>query len=244
MKRPASVALCVGLLVSSCRHVDTPAVHVVAEGETLSEIADRYGVALEALVRRNKLADPDQIFASQKLEIPSLDAAPSEDDEEAVAEGRAEEEDRAIDEAVVKLEEQERVAAAPMPSSKEHAADALIWPVDGVVISLFGEDDGARHDGIDIAAPEGSPIWAAADGDVLFAGEQKGYGLILVLRHAGDLVTVYGHNLANLAKEGDRVKQGQPIATVGQSGGQLTPAVHFEVRQAAVATNPLTALPR
>lgn len=174
--------------------------------------------------------------------IPSAEEAPSEGDREAEEEGRAEEDDRAIDEAVVRLEESE--GAEAVPSAPETMVGPLIWPVDGVVISLFGEDDGARHDGIDIAAPEGTPIWAAADGEVLFSGEQQGYGLILILRHEGDLVTVYGHNLENLVREGEQVKKGQPLARVGQSGGQLTPSLHFEVRKGAVATNPLLLLPR
>ncbi len=227
----------------ACRHGrSSDDVHVVAPGETLSEIADHYGVPLEKLVKSNRLADPDHIYVDQKLVIPSAEEAPSEGDREAEEEGRAEEDDRAIDEAVVRLEESE--GAEAVPSAPETMVGPLIWPVDGVVISLFGEDDGARHDGIDIAAPEGTPIWAAADGEVLFSGEQQGYGLILILRHEGDLVTVYGHNLENLVREGEQVKKGQPLARVGQSGGQLTPSLHFEVRKGAVATNPLLLLPR
>lgn len=119
----------------------------------------------------------------------------------------------------------------------------LIWPVEGVVVSLFGTREGQRHDGIDIGAPQGTAIWAAADGEVVFAGEQPGYGLLVILQHADDLVTVYAHNVANLVAKGDAVKQGDPIAQVGQTGGTASPAVHFEVRVARAPTNPLARLP-
>lgn len=127
--------------------------------------------------------------------------------------------------------------------SKKAGQSAFIWPVDGVVTSLFGARGGARHDGIDIGAPHGSAVWAAADGKVLYAGEQKGYGLIVLLAHEGGVVTVYAHNAANLVKTGDRVEQGDPIAQVGQSGGQRSPALHFELRRDKKPENPLAVLP-
>jgi len=128
------------------------------------------------------------------------------------------------------------------PSPKTGQAK-LIWPVEGVVVSLFGPREGQRHDGIDIGAPSGTAIWAAADGVVVFAGEQPGYGLLVILDHEGDLATIYAHNAANLVVKGDRVKQGDPVAQVGQTGGAAAPAVHFEIRQATTAVNPLGLLP-
>ena len=127
--------------------------------------------------------------------------------------------------------------------SKKAGQSAFIWPVDGVVTSLFGTRGAERHDGIDIGAPHGSAVWASADGKVLYAGEQKGYGLIVLLAHEGGVVTVYAHNAANLVKTGDRVEQGDPIAQVGQSGGQRSPALHFEVRRDKRPENPLAVLP-
>ncbi|MFO0726795.1 MAG: M23 family metallopeptidase [Myxococcota bacterium] len=119
----------------------------------------------------------------------------------------------------------------------------FIWPVDGVVVSLFGSRGNERHDGIDIGAPMGSAVWASAAGKVLFAGEQKGYGLIVLVAHEGGVVTIYAHNAANLVKTGDRVEQGDPIAQVGQSGGQRSPALHFELRRDKKPENPLGVLP-
>jgi lipoprotein NlpD len=116
---------------------------------------------------------------------------------------------------------------------------ALAWPTLGVLISGFGERDRDRHEGIDLASPEGTPILAAAQGTVLFAGIQRGYGNLVLVGHDGDLVTVYAHNAQNLVKKGDRVRRGQQIARVGHTGNASGPHLHFEVRVAARPRDPL-----
>ena len=94
----------------------------------------------------------------------------------------------------------------------------LAWPLQGVLYGRYGVRGGRRHDGIDLSAPEGTAIHAAASGTVIYAGEQPGYGSIVILRHEGGLVTLYAHCSALLVAEGATVKAGQPIARVGQSG--------------------------
>lgn len=130
---------------------------------------------------------------------------------------------------------------APAPSAKGGAP--LSWPLRGVLYGRFGVREGRRHDGIDIAAPEGTPVAAAADGTVIFAGEQAGYGSLAILRHDGGLVTVYAHNSSLLVREGERVRRGQPIAKVGQTGKTSGPHLHFEVREGTRPRNPLLYLP-
>ena len=100
-----------------------------------------------------------------------------------------------------------------------------------MLYARFGVHGAARHDGIDIAAPEGSVVVAAGDGTAIFVGEQSGYGKVVILRHAEGLVTVYAHNASVLVKEGERVTSGQPIARVGQTGRTTGPHLHFEVRE-------------
>jgi murein DD-endopeptidase MepM/ murein hydrolase activator NlpD len=115
--------------------------------------------------------------------------------------------------------------------------------VRGVLFSRYGVRKGNRHDGIDIAAPEGTLVTAAAAGTVIFAGRQSGYGAIVILRHREDLATVYAHASALLVSEGDDVEQGTPIARVGSSGRTTGPHLHFEVRRGTRPRNPLLYLP-
>lgn len=125
-----------------------------------------------------------------------------------------------------------------LPRAKRRSKDRLIWPVDGVVVSGFGKREGAPHDGIDVAAPVGTPIWAARDGVVLYSGEQPGYGLLVIVRHEGEVVTIYAHNARNCVADGAKVAQGDVIGVVGESGDATSPAVHFEVRISNKTSNP------
>ncbi|HEY0839187.1 MAG TPA: M23 family metallopeptidase, partial [Vulgatibacter sp.] len=120
----------------------------------------------------------------------------------------------------------------------------LQWPVQGVLYSRFGARGATRHDGIDIAAPEGSTIVAAADGEVIHSGTQRGYGNLVIVRHEGGLITIYAHNRENLVRDGAQVKRGQPIAKVGRTGRATGPHCHFEVRQGTTPLDPLDFLPR
>ena len=138
--------------------------------------------------------------------------------------------------------------AAPIPTAP--AADvrgakeaSLAWPLKGVLYGRYGVRAGRRHDGIDIAAPEGTQVAAAAGGTVIYAGEQSGYGAIVILRHDSGLVTLYAHNSRLLVDEGAHVRRGEPIARVGQTGRTTGPHLHFEVRDGTRPRNPLLYLP-
>jgi murein DD-endopeptidase MepM/ murein hydrolase activator NlpD len=117
------------------------------------------------------------------------------------------------------------------------------WPVDGRISSGFGRRSRGHHDGIDIVAPKGSPVYAARDGTVIFADQLSGYGNVLIVEHAGGFTTVYAHNRSNLVRKGSRVRRGQPIASVGDTGRASGYHLHFEVRKQNVARNPLFYLP-
>ncbi len=119
----------------------------------------------------------------------------------------------------------------------------LFIPVNGSVVSEFGIRNGLRHNGIDIAAPLGEPIHAALDGEVVYVGSQRGYGNVVLLQHEDFVITVYAHNERNLVRLGDKVKKGQPIATVGQTGNASGPHLHFEYRVRGTAINPRQVLP-
>jgi murein DD-endopeptidase MepM/ murein hydrolase activator NlpD len=115
----------------------------------------------------------------------------------------------------------------------------LAWPLRGVVYARFGKRGNEVHDGIDLAAPAGTPVRTAAHGRVLFAAEQRGYGLLLIIEHEAGLVTLYAHNEALKVKEGQKVEDGEVVATVGESGHTTGPHLHFEVRVNGIPVDPM-----
>ncbi|RWX75674.1 LysM peptidoglycan-binding domain-containing protein [Neorhizobium lilium] len=118
------------------------------------------------------------------------------------------------------------------------------WPVSGAVIAGYGANvDGNRNDGIDISVPEGTPIKAAENGVVIYAGNGlKQLGNTVLVRHDDGKVTVYGHAGAINVTRGQKVTRGQSIASSGMSGDAKRPQVHFEVRKDATPVNPITFL--
>ena len=124
-------------------------------------------------------------------------------------------------------------------------ADApSLWPVEGRIGSSFGEredpfnGEGAFHSGIDIDAPFGTPVRAAADGDIASASVVSGYGREIVVNHGHDVETLYGHLSSIAVLPGEHVSRGQVIGYVGESGRATGPHLHYEVRVHNVPVNP------
>jgi len=134
--------------------------------------------------------------------------------------------------------------ALPKPPSR--AGSTFRWPVRGKVISGFGTQDGGRHnDGINISAGRGTTVVAAENGVVAYAGnELRGFGNLLLIKHADGYMTAYAHNDVLLVDRGATVKKGQPIAKVGSTGSVGSPQLHFEIRKGRKAVDPLDYLPR
>jgi murein DD-endopeptidase MepM/ murein hydrolase activator NlpD len=120
------------------------------------------------------------------------------------------------------------------------AMPSFRWPVRGRVISGFGpKTSGQQNDGINIAVPEGTEIKAAEDGVVAYAGnELKGYGNLVLIRHANGYVSAYAHASELLVKRGDSIKRGQAIARAGQTGNVTSPQLHFEIRKGSTPVDP------
>jgi murein DD-endopeptidase MepM/ murein hydrolase activator NlpD len=114
------------------------------------------------------------------------------------------------------------------------------WPARGRVIAGFGPSpNGLQNDGINVAVPEGTPIKAAEDGVVAYAGnELKGYGNLVLIRHSNGFVTAYAHASEILVKRGESVKRGQVIAKSGQTGSVTSPQLHFEIRKGSTPVDP------
>jgi murein DD-endopeptidase MepM/ murein hydrolase activator NlpD len=118
------------------------------------------------------------------------------------------------------------------------SSSGFIWPVNGVVTSGFGWRWGRMHEGIDIAAPSGTPIRAAAAGTVIFAGWAGGYGNLTIIDHGNGLATAYGHQSA-IFVGGGSVSQGTVIGAVGSTGHSTGPHLHFEVRVNGSPVDPM-----
>lgn len=117
----------------------------------------------------------------------------------------------------------------------------FLWPAQGRVIAHFGAGpNGTQNDGIDISAADGTPVLAAEAGVVAYAGnELRGYGNLILIKHADGWMTAYGHNSRLLVKRGDHVQRGQVIAHVGSTGAVSEPQLHFELRNGTRALDPL-----
>lgn len=118
-------------------------------------------------------------------------------------------------------------------------AQNFVWPVRGQLTSRFGWRVTGHHNGIDIAAPRGSPILVAKEGRVVFAGWYFGYGLAVVVDHGGGISTIYGHASKLLVPIGEVVETGQVIALVGSTGAATGPHLHFEMRIHGTPLNPM-----
>jgi murein DD-endopeptidase MepM/ murein hydrolase activator NlpD len=130
--------------------------------------------------------------------------------------------------------------SASSATDANHSTSAFIWPVRGKVISHYGRKaDGLQNDGINIAANMGDPIYASADGVVVYAGNDlQGYGNMLIIRHENGWMTAYAHDEKLFVKENTRVTQGQRIATVGKTGSVTSPQLHFALRNGKTPVDP------
>jgi len=198
----------------------------VETGETVGSLAARYGVAVEDieelndLDRREPLAVGLQVFVpgGKKGGEPSKGKGKGKGDKGGQGKG----------------------LRASTSTSTSTLKGKMIWPVRGGKLSSgFGQRGGRPHEGIDIAAPRGTAVVAAADGLVIYAGDGvRGYGNMIIIRHAGELVSVYAHNHRNHVTEGVEVKAGQVIAEVGATGRTSGNHLHFEIRRGETPLDP------
>jgi murein DD-endopeptidase MepM/ murein hydrolase activator NlpD len=137
-------------------------------------------------------------------------------------------------------------AGPPLTTVPEQYAGSLRWPLDAYIVSSeFGDRWGKLHKGMDMAADVGEPVYAIADGEVIYAGDGlRGYGNVIILRHDRKTSSLYAHNSELKVKQGDHVAQGTLIALLGSTGHSTGPHVHFEIRDGDTAVNPRTVLPK
>ena len=196
--------------------------HTVQAGETLYAISRKYNVDSTSLARANRLNAPHLLAIGQNLQIASHSPL--------TAQKTASPKTTATTTKATKTD---------LPTPPRRAGRFLI-PVRGRVISHFGpKQSGFHNDGINIAATSGTPIKAAENGIIVYAGnELRGYGNLLLVRHSGGWVTAYAHLARFAVRPGDRVARGQVVAQVGQSGNVDAPQLHFEIRKGTQAVDP------
>ncbi len=208
-------ALSVIALLASCGTTRPPGEgeYRVARGDTLTQIARKHGQSVSALKRLNKLNDVDHIRVGQILKVKGSPG---------LAAGSS-------------------PTPANGPSIAAPRSIDLIWPAEGT--SRRGSS-ASNSQAIYIAAAAGSPIKAAADGKVAYAGDGlRGYGNMLIVNHDKNFLSVYAHNKELLVKEGERVKQGQTIATMGDTGSNAV-NLYFELRYDGKTVDALRYLPK
>lgn len=257
--------VCGGL--SACSRGAQQLSHTVRPGETLSEIGVQYGIPFREIAHLNKIANPDKILVGQQLRIPhggqkeqevktSLPQSELARRRTSVQKLAAERQSRSrrqarsdtarkplpkLSASLPKIPVRRRQESPRLPAPKGNSR--FIWPAAGTLTSQYGPRNKSHHDGVDIAAPVGTPIVAVAPGEVIYSGVLHGYGKVIIVRHGKGYASVYAHNKANHVKQGQVVKQGQKLAEIGKTGRATGPHLHFEIRRNNKAENPLKFLP-
>jgi murein DD-endopeptidase MepM/ murein hydrolase activator NlpD len=258
--RPSAVAAAPVMSAPASRPVMTAAaapsaVHVVNHGDTLMGIARRNHITPGELARANGLQSGAKLRIGVKLTVPArISAAGAPAAQPVVAQAAPAAVPPVTRVAAIAADPQQKARLAQTTSieeaagaetpAKAEATGALPtfrWPVRGKVITSYGaKTNGKANDGINLAVPEGTPVKAAEDGVVAYSGnELKGYGNLILIRHANGYVTAYAHASELLVKRGDTIKRGQVIAKSGQSGEVASPQLHFEIRKGSTPVDPL-----
>ncbi|MBI2236543.1 MAG: LysM peptidoglycan-binding domain-containing M23 family metallopeptidase [Magnetospirillum sp.] len=239
--------------------------HVVQRGDTLIAIARRYRVDFNSLAATNNKRTPYLLQVGERLRIPGgggtrVASTTTEGQGGAIIVtspnagrgGSAPPPPAAVTGRPQVAQEPAapptagQTAFAPTetvpPAVPPRAAGSFLWPLKGDLLAEYGPllGKGQHNDGINIAAAKGTPVKAAENGVVAYVGnELKGFGNLLLVKHADGWMTAYAHADQLMVRRGDQVKRGQTIATVGATGNVTVPQLHFEIRNGTHAVNPL-----
>jgi len=250
----------------------TNGLHAVQRGDTLYAIAFANSLDYREIARWNRIESADRILVGQVLRLTpppgAVEIKPLDDDPRPSARPLAEAPLLRTPQAVLlpyseanwaQVTSAPAVAAAPpvavkpippaastatssspLPATPGAAVESWQWPSDGTLAGRFGAAGGK---GIDIVSARSTPVKAVAPGKVVYSGSGlRGYGNLLIVKHAGEFLSAYAHNEANLVKEGDSVTAGQKIALMGDSDADRV-QLHFEIRRYGKPLDPLDYLP-
>lgn len=222
--------------------------HIVQRGETLYQIAFRYGWDWKALAANNNLRQPFTIYPGQRISLeqraasvaravtPTPTTRPS-------SSAPVRTTPTPVPAPVKSTAQKQPVTKKPAPTPAPAALTGWQWPAQDPLIARF-QSNASLNKGIDIAGQLGQPIFSAANGTVVYAGRGLiGYGDMIIIKHDDDFLSAYAHNSRLLVKEGEQVRVGQKIAEMGSSGTDRV-KLHFEIRRRGQPVDPLGYLPK
>lgn len=231
--------------------------HSVQPGESFWTVSRKYGIDVDTLSAANEGLDPTRLRPGQELVVPNLPGAlhtvqPGDTlwdlaqlyrtDLQAIIEVNGLQDPSRLRPGVVLLIPGAQALVAQrllLVDANGRLRRAFDWPVRGRISSRFGQRWGRMHEGVDLAVNVGTPVRAAADGVVRFAGWNGGYGYLVVIDHGRGIETRYAHNSRLTVKRGQRVTRGTVIAMSGSTGNSTGPHLHFEIRQNGKPVDPL-----
>lgn len=234
-RHPLRLILCltVGLMLAGCSGSKSGSdasysgpVYTVKRGDTLSRISRQTGTSVKELARLNDISPPYTIEVGQQLRLSS-------------GKGKSSGSTKRSASRTAKVTPS---SAVPQSSWPPVGQRCWRWPTSGKVVLPYSLSDGGNK-GIDIAGTRGQPIYASGAGKVVYVGNQlRGYGNLIMIKHSEDYITAYAHNDKMMVNNGQNVKAGQQIATMGSSDADSV-KLHFQIRYRATAIDPQRYLP-
>lgn len=218
------------LIVAGCSSSsDSGSTYTVKRGDTLYAISRSTGTSVRDLARLNNISPPYTIEVGQRLKlIGSTKTSPTSG--------------KTTTKSSTKTAAVRPSSSVPQSSWPPVGQRCWQWPASGKVILPYSTADGGNK-GIDISAARGTPVYAAGAGKVVYVGNQlRGYGNLIMIKHSEDYITAYAHNDTLLVNNGQSVKAGQKIATMGSTDAASV-RLHFQIRYRATAIDPLRYLP-
>lgn len=203
--------------------------YIIKKGDNLWNIARKYDISLNRLLKYNNINNPNLIHPGQALIIPSTSVIKN-----------------IKTDTISYNKKNNKVKSTRRIKKKYSKKFKFIWPAKGRITSEFGVRRSPYnkkmefHTGIDIACKLGKNFTAAERGKVIFSGIRRGYGKTIIIQHKNGYKTVYAHALLSLVKTGQYVEKGQLIGRVGNTGLSTGPHLHFEIRKHNVALDPTT----
>lgn len=225
-----NMMLVFSLVITGCSSSsDSGSVYTVKRGDTLYRISRTTGTSIKDLARLNNISPPYTIEVGQRLKLNP-------------AAGTSTTKSRSSAKSSTRTAANKPPAALPPVSWPPVGQRCWRWPTSGKVILPYSSSDGGNK-GIDIAGTRGQPVYAAGAGKVVYVGNQlRGYGNLIMIKHNEDYISAYAHNDKLMVNNGQSVKIGQQIATMGSTDADSV-RLHFQIRYRATAIDPLRYLP-